>query len=102
MRFFNLRIVFVVVFLILLMSFVVLEYCVVDVGLFYTNYLVVGLGVTFLFVDLLEMKEGIGDFMVNADTMILCRLKFRDHCRWLELFNRRMIGMRISVILKYW
>ena len=56
MRFFNLRIVFVVSFLILLMSFVVLEYFVVDVGLFCRNYLVIGLILDFLLVDFTEVK----------------------------------------------
>ena len=56
MRFFNLRIVFVVSFLILLMSFVVLEYFVVDVGLFCRNYLVIGLIRAFLMVDFTEVK----------------------------------------------
>ena len=40
---FNLRIIFVVRFLILLMSVVVLENVVVDVGLFCRRYLVIGL-----------------------------------------------------------
>jgi len=47
MRVFNFRMVFFVACLILLMSFVVLEYCGVDVGLFIRKYLVIGLFVAF-------------------------------------------------------
>ena len=66
---FKLSIVFVVVFLILLMSDCVLEYCFIDVGLFCIKYLVMGLGLSFLFVVSLVVGEGIGGFMVIAKTM---------------------------------
>ena len=45
-----------VAFLILLMSFVILEHCGVDVGLFIRKYLVIGLIVDFLFGDLIEVE----------------------------------------------
>ena len=83
-RFFSLRIVFVVVFLILLMSFCVLEYRFVDVGLFCINYLVIGLGLSFLFVVLLVAGEKIGGFVVIAKTMLWLQLIFIDHFRCLE------------------
>ena len=46
------------------MSFVVLEHCWVDVGLFIRNYLVIGLIVAVLFEDLIEVELLIGWFMV--------------------------------------
>lgn len=46
------------------MSVVVVEYCVVDVGLLCRSYLVIGLSVAFLCVDLIEVEGGIGGFMV--------------------------------------
>ena len=47
---------FFVAFLILLMSFVVLEDVLVDVDLFCRNYLVIGLIVAFLLVDFIEVE----------------------------------------------
>jgi len=52
------------------MSFCVLEYRFVDVGLFCINYLVIGLGLSFLFVVLLVVGEEIGGIKVISKTML--------------------------------
>ena len=56
MRFLICVLFFFVAFLILLMSFVVLEDVLVDVDLFCRNYLVIGLIVAFLLVDFIEVE----------------------------------------------
>ena len=52
------------------MSFCVLKYRFVDVGLFCINYLVIGLGLSFLFVVLLVVGEEIGGIKVISKTML--------------------------------